>query len=57
MRHETQTINRELFDACLEALSLFDNYPEIYECIGTYQVLNTALNNALKNLLAEAEHG
>ena len=56
MNDKTQTINNELFDACLEALSLFDNYPEIHECIGTYQVLNTALNNALKALMTEAEH-
>lgn len=41
----TQT---QLLDACIEALSLFDNYPQCYESIGTYQVLQAAISNALK---------
>jgi hypothetical protein len=41
----TQT---QLLDACIEALSLFDNYPQCYEAIGTYEVLQTAIINALK---------
>jgi hypothetical protein len=43
-----EQINRQLFEACLEALALFDNYPQCYESIGTYQVLNIAVNNVLK---------
>ena len=38
----------QLLDACIEALSLFDNYPQCYEAIGTYQVLHSAVTNALK---------
>jgi hypothetical protein len=38
----------QLLDACIEALSLFDNYPQCYEAIGTYQVLHTAITNALR---------
>ena len=37
----------DLLDACIEALSLFNNYPECYEAIGTYQVLNNAINKAI----------
>jgi hypothetical protein len=36
----------DLLAACIEALSLFDNYPETHECIGTYQVLTAAINKA-----------
>ena len=39
----------DLLDACIEALSLFDNYPECYESIGTYQVLNIAIAKAMGN--------
>lgn len=43
-----EQINEQLLDACLEALALFNDYPECYQSIGTYQVLNIAINNALK---------
>jgi hypothetical protein len=36
----------ELLEACIEALSLFDNYPETWEAIGTYQVLLNAIKKA-----------
>lgn len=36
----------DLLDACIEALALFDNHPEIYVNVGTYQVLNAAINKA-----------
>lgn len=36
----------ELLEACIEALSLFDNYPECWECIGTWQVLINAVKKA-----------
>lgn len=42
-----QQINEELLAACIEASSLFDNYPETCECIGTYEILHNAINNAL----------
>jgi len=45
-----EQINEQLFDACLAALSLFNDYPECYKSIGTHQVLNIAINNALKEL-------
>jgi hypothetical protein len=47
---ETEQVNQELLDACIEALALFDDYPQCYTSIGTYQVLNIAINNALKTL-------
>jgi hypothetical protein len=47
------TVNQHLLDACLEALSLFDDYPECYKSIGTYQVLNIAINDAFKQLKVE----
>ena len=40
-------VNQDLLDACIEALALFDNYPETHEAIGTYQVLNAAVARAL----------
>jgi hypothetical protein len=49
-----EQINQQLFDACLEALALFNDYPECYQSIGTYQVLNMAINNALKEMEVEA---
>ena len=36
----------DLLEACIEALSLFDNYPQCYEAFGTYQVLNNAIKKA-----------
>ena len=47
-----QDIKTQLREACIEALSLFDNYPQCYESIGTYQVLQTAITNALKEKAA-----
>ena len=51
MKHITsEQINQELLEACLEATTLFDNYPECYEAIGTYQVLHNAISNAIQAL-------
>jgi hypothetical protein len=36
----------DLLAACIEATSLFDNYPECYEAIGTLEVLIQAINKA-----------
>jgi hypothetical protein len=36
----------DLLAACIEATSLFDNYPECHESIGTLQVLVQAINKA-----------
>jgi hypothetical protein len=36
----------DLLEACREALSLFDNYPETWECVGTYQVLMNVIKKA-----------
>jgi len=49
----TEQVNQELFEACLEATALFDNYPECYEAIGTYQLLHNAIRNAIKALEKE----
>ncbi len=39
-------VNQELVEACIEATSLFDNYPQCFEAIGTYEVLNQAILKA-----------
>jgi len=36
----------DLLEACIEATALFDNYPECWEAIGTWQVLLTAIKKA-----------
>lgn len=36
----------DLLGACIEALSLFDNYPECYEAIGTHERLTVAIARA-----------
>lgn len=51
---ETEQVNQELLDACIEALALFDDYPQCYTSIGTYQVLNIAINNAINEQGAAA---
>jgi hypothetical protein len=38
-----QDTAQALYEACLEATALFDNYPECHECTGTYQVLWAAI--------------
>lgn len=38
----------ELLAACIEATSLFDNYPQCYEAIGTLEVLNSAIKATQK---------
>ena len=48
-----EKINQELFEACLEATALFDNYPECYQSIGTYQVLHNAIRNTIKAIEQE----
>jgi hypothetical protein len=48
LAYQSTVTQAQLLDACIEALSLFDNYPQCYEAIGTYQVLQTAITNALK---------
>ena len=37
----------DLLMACIEATSLFDNYPDCHEAIGTYQVLMAAIKKAI----------
>jgi hypothetical protein len=39
----------DLLEACIEALSLFDNYPECYQELGTLQVLTQAINKATRS--------
>lgn len=39
-------VNQTLLAACIEATSLFDNYPQCFEAIGTYQVLDQAIFKA-----------
>ena len=44
------TANRQALEALIEASNLFDNYPELFECIGTYQVINDAINRLIKEV-------
>jgi hypothetical protein len=44
------TANRQALEALIEASNLFDNYPELFECIGTYQVINDAINRLMKEV-------
>lgn len=39
--------NKQALEALIEALNLFDNYPELYEMAGTYEVIVSAIK-ALK---------
>ena len=41
--------NQQALEALIEASNLFDNYPQLFECIGTYQVIH----NAIKALMQE----
>jgi hypothetical protein len=41
------TTKQQALEALIEALNLFDNYPQLYEMIGTYEVMVAAIK-ALK---------
>lgn len=43
-----QTANRQALEALIEASSLFYEYPQLYEMIGTYQVIHNAINRLMK---------
>ena len=43
---------QQALEALTEALNLFDNYPELYECMGTYQVMVAAINTLTKEVTA-----
>ncbi len=38
----------DLLEACIEALNLFDNYPDCYEAIGTLELLQAAITKATR---------
>lgn len=40
----SQAAAKQMFEALIEASSLFDNYPELYEMIGTYEVIQNAID-------------
>jgi hypothetical protein len=40
-------VTTELLDALIEATSLFDNYPETHEAIGTHEVINEAIKKII----------
>ena len=44
--------NQQALDALIEALNLFDNYPELYEMMGTYQVMLVAIESLKKEVTA-----
>jgi hypothetical protein len=39
-------VNKQLLEACHEAIALFDDYQQCFEAIGTYEVLNQAIDKA-----------
>jgi hypothetical protein len=44
--------NQQALEALIEASNLFDNYPQLYEMIGTYQVIQDAINQLMKEVTA-----
>ena len=44
--------NQQALEALIEALNLFDNYPELYEMMGTYQVMLDAIKALKKEVTA-----
>jgi len=42
------TANQQALEALIELSNLFDNYPQLYEMIGTYQVMNAAIDRLIK---------
>lgn len=42
--------NQQALEALLEALNLFDNYPQLYEMMGTYQVMLSAIESLKKEV-------
>jgi hypothetical protein len=44
--------NQQALEALIEASNLFDNYPQLYEMIGTYQVVQDAINRLMKEVTA-----
>jgi hypothetical protein len=42
--------NQQALEALIEASNLFDNYPQLYEMIGTYQVIQDAINRLMKEV-------
>jgi hypothetical protein len=44
--------NQQALEALLEALTLFDNYPQLYEMMGTYQVMLAAIEALKKEVTA-----
>lgn len=51
---EQYTVKEQLLDACIEALSLYDDYPDCYNSIGTYEVLRDAIKRAMEERNANA---
>lgn len=49
------TALQKAYAALLEASSLFDNYPQTFEAIGTYQVIHNALNDIQAKLNKETK--
>jgi hypothetical protein len=43
-----ESVNTQLLEACIEALTLFDNHPECYEEMGTLEVLKAAIEKGSK---------
>lgn len=47
-KRERTDLEQQQFEALIELSALFDNYPELYEMIGTYEVMNKAISETIK---------
>lgn len=45
-----QTASRQALEALIEASSLFYEFPQLYEMIGTHQVIHNAINRLMKEV-------
>lgn len=50
--YRLESVNTQLLEACIEALTLFDNHPECYEELGTLEVLQAAIAKGLGKEMA-----
>ena len=50
MNQISQSAAQQMLEALIEATSIFDNYPETLELIGTYEVINNAIAIAQNDL-------
>ena len=50
---ERTDLEHQQLEALIELSSLFDNYPQLYEMIGTYEVMQSAIKETMKTTYRE----